>query len=190
MGRRITTLDEEFAQLFRDYEHTAFRLETLQRYAVDYETEPIRQFLAGEPMPDDPSKDDWCKMLRAGAAVGKRMARVHVVIEPLTVYLRYELGWSYPPNVAAGEDIRILPVGSEREWPDEIPFGYDFWLFDSRDLWVMAYGDEDEFLYAEHITDPVEVVRHNHIRDAALHAATEFHTYMSRHPGLLLREAS
>jgi len=32
------------------------------------------------------------------------------VVEPLTDYLRYELGWSYPPNVKAGEDIRILPA--------------------------------------------------------------------------------
>lgn len=64
MGRRIETLGDEFAQLFREFEHAAFRLETLQQYAVDYEVEPIRQFLAGAPMPDDPSKNEWCELIR------------------------------------------------------------------------------------------------------------------------------
>ncbi|SRR5690606_35734939 len=190
MGKRIETLGDEFTSLFRSFEHTAFRLETLQVYAVDYETEPIRQFLAGAPMPDDPSKDEWCGLIRDAVTAGKIMSRVHVVIEPLTDYLRYEIGWSYPPNVEAGEDIRILPLADERDWPGDLPYGYDFWLFDSRDLWVMAYGDGGEFLYAEHIDEPAEIVRHNHIRDAAMHAAMGFHAYTSRRPGLLLREAS
>lgn len=189
MGQRIETLGDDFTRLFREFKHTAFRLETLQVYAVDYEAEPIRHFLAGAEMPADPSKDDWCALIRGAEAAGKSMARVHVVAEPLSDYLRYEIGWSYPPNVDAGEDIRILPT-RPGEWPANLPEGYDFWLFDSSDLWVMAYGDEGEFLYAEHVDDPAEIVRHNHIRDAAMHAAMEFHTYMRRHPGLLLREAS
>lgn len=189
MGRRIETLGEDFTRLFREFKHTAFRLETLQAYAVDYEVEPIRQFLAGAAMPDDPSKNEWCALIRDAVAAGKTMGRVHVVVEPLTDYLRYELGWSYPPNVAAGEDIRILPV-QPGAWPPDLPEGYDYWLFDSHDLWVMAYGDGGEFLYAEHVDDPTEIVRHNQIRDAAMHAAMGFHAYTQRRPGLLLRKAS
>lgn len=189
MGKRIETLGQEFTRLFHEFKHTAFRLETLQEYAVDYETEPIRQFLAGGEMPADPSKDEWCGLIKAAVAEGKTMGRVHVVVEPLTDYLRYELGWSYAPNVDAGEDVRVLPV-QPGEWPADLPEGYDFWLFDSHDLWVMVYGDGGEFLYAEQIDDPAEIVRHNQIRDAAMHAAMDFHAYMSRRPGLLLREAS
>jgi hypothetical protein len=184
MGRRIETLGEEFTRLFHEFEHTAFRLETLQVYAVDYETEPVRQFLAGTPMPDDRSKGEWCELIRDATAAGKRMSRVHVVVEPLTDYLRYELGWSYPPNVDAGEDIRIIPV-QPGGWPTGLPEQYDFWLFDSRDLWVMAYDDQGGFLYAEQVDDPAEIVRHNYIRDAAMHAATEFRDYANRNPGLL-----
>ena len=35
------------------------------------------------------------------------MQRVHVVAEPLTEYLRFDIDWSYPLNAATGEDIRL-----------------------------------------------------------------------------------
>jgi hypothetical protein len=49
---------------------------------------------------------------------GKRLERVYVVAEPPTNYIRYELMWSYEPNVAAGEDIRILPGRPHVHWRD------------------------------------------------------------------------
>jgi hypothetical protein len=190
MGKRITTLGPEFTDLFRTFEHTAFRLETLQQYTVEYEQEPIRRFLAGEPRPDDPSKDEWCALIRDASARGKRMGRVHIVTEPLTDYLRYEIGWSYGDNVTAGEDIRIAPVQAGT-WVDGLPRDYDFWLFDSRYLWVMSYDEDGRFLFAEHIEDPAEVVRHNHMRDVAMHTAVGFTEYMHRHPDLMrLQEVS
>ena len=65
------------------------------------------------------------------------MQRVHVVVEPLTAYLRYELAWSYTPE--AGEDIRIIPVQTG-QWPAGLPgLGGDFWLFDSARLLRMHY---------------------------------------------------
>lgn len=188
MGRRIETLGDEFMELFTRFEHTAYRLETLQVYDVGYEDEPMRQFLAGGPMPGDPSKNEWCTLIRESVAAGKRMSRVHIVVEPLTDYLRYEIGWSYAPNVDAGEDIRIIPV-QPGEWPP-LPKGYDYWLFDSSELWVMTYDAEGRFLYAEHRQDPGEIVLYNHMRDAAMHAATEYHAYMRRHPDLRLQHAS
>jgi len=72
----------------------------------------------------------------AGAAV----ARVHVVIEPLTEYLRFELA-SYAPNVDAGEDVRILPVRPGEAWPVDIP-DVDFWMVDSRGVWEMSYAKD------------------------------------------------
>ena len=117
MGRRITDVaSAEFDALFTSFEHTAYRLETLQAYDVSYEVEPYQAFIAGHPRPHDPSKDQWVSMIRDAVEAGKVFQRVHVVTEPLTDYLRYELGWSYPPNVEAGEDIRILPR-SPGEWP-------------------------------------------------------------------------
>lgn len=117
MGRRITDVTSaEFDALFTGFEHTAYRLETLQAYDVSYEEEPYRAFLAGHPQPRDPAKSQWVSMIGDAVRAGKVFQRVHVVREPLTDYLRYELGWSYPPNVEAGEEIRIL-VAQAGGWP-------------------------------------------------------------------------
>ncbi|MGH3937593.1 MAG: DUF6879 family protein [Pseudonocardiaceae bacterium] len=60
-------------------------------------------------------------MIDANARAGKAVQRVQVVLEPLTDYLRFELTWGYEPNVAAGEDVRIIPVGQGGSWPDDVP---------------------------------------------------------------------
>lgn len=179
MGKRIESLDDPaFGALFTSFEHTAYRLETLQVYDVGYEEEPMRRFLAGEPPGTDPAKDEWATMVRLNMRGGKVMQRVHVVAEPLTDYLRYEISVSYAPNVDAGEDIRILTASPNHQPP------WDYWLFDSRDLWVMSYDDQGRFLHAANVTDPNEIVRHCYWRDAALHHATRYHDYVRRMPEL------
>lgn len=183
MGERIESVDsEEFGRLFTSFRHTAYRLETLQVYDVGYEAEPMRRFLAGEAEPGDQAKSEWTAMVSDAVRNGKIIQRVHIVAEPVTDYLRYEMGCSYPPNVTAGEDIRILDAGTARSLAG-LP-ALDYWLFDSRDLWIMEYGPGGEFLFTEHVTGPAEVVRHGYWRDAALHAAVPFRDYMSRMPGL------
>jgi hypothetical protein len=184
MGRRITDVaSAEFDALFAGFKHTAFRLETLQAYDVSYEIEPYRAFLAGRPRPRDAAKNAWTAMLAGAAADGKIVQRVHFVNEPLTDYLRYELEWSYPPNVEAGEDIRILPAKS-------VPPGdlsllalnrvSDYWLFDSSDLWTMQYDRDGRFLWIEQVRDPSTIVSRALWRDAALHYAIPYTDYMRR----------
>lgn len=116
-------------------------------------------------------------MIRDATGAGKVFQRVHVVEEPLTDYLRYEIGWSYAPNVAAGEDIRILPTkpGNRLALPD-----HDYWHFDSRDLWIMEYDEIGRFLFAELVTDAAAIVGHNYWRDAALHHAIPYIDYVRR----------
>ena len=100
MGRRIESVtSREFDALFTSFEHTAYRLETLQVYDVSYEVEPYQAFISGHPQPHDPAKNAWVSMIKDAVQAGKIFQRVHIVAEPLTDYLRYELGWSYPPNV-------------------------------------------------------------------------------------------
>jgi len=182
MGTRITDLDDpRFDALFANFKHTAYRLEILQVYDVSYEIEPYRAFLAGQPRPRDASKSAWTAMLKASAAAGKIMQRVHVVNEPLTDYLRYELEWSYPPNVEAGEDVRILPAC---DVPDDGPptLGNinDHWLFDSSDLWVMQYDYQGRFVSIQQVDIPESIVTANRWRDAALHYAIPYADYMRR----------
>jgi hypothetical protein len=120
VARRLVPGSAGYWELFDNFEHTAYRLETLQYYRADGEAEPLRRFLAGEPQPHDPGKDQWVTRIRAAAAAGKLMQRVHIVTEPLSDYLRYELSWSYAPNVAVGEDIRVIPAAAGT-WPAELP---------------------------------------------------------------------
>ena len=183
MGDRIDSVDsEEFGRLFASFRYTAYRLEALQWYDVSYEREPVRRFVAGDTHVTDPTKPEWVSVIRNAVSTGRRMERVHVVTEPLSEYIRYELTCSYGPNVAAGEDIRILPV-RQGEWPGDLP-REDYWLFDSSDLWSMTYDDAGAFLHADLIRDPAAIVRACYWRDAAMHQAITYDEYMRRTPGL------
>lgn len=173
----------EYRSLFDGFEHTAYRLETLQCYRDDDEAEALRSFLAGEPPGPYPGKDRWTARVRAAVAVGKVMHRVHIIAEPLTDYLRYEIYWSYSLNVAVGEDIRILPIPAG-QWPAGLP-REDYWLFDSRTLARMHYDDSGRMARIELDDDPAAVVQASAWRDAALHAATPYRDYLSRREGQL-----
>ena len=120
-------------------------------------------------------------MIKAAVEAGKIFQRVHLVTEPLTDYLRYELGWSYPPNVDARRG-HPHPAAQSGRWPC-LP-RYDYWLFDSSDLWVMEYADDGTFRWIERVEDPRMIVRHAYWRDAALHHAIPYRDYM-RHAELL-----
>ncbi|TDQ49270.1 DUF6879 family protein [Actinorugispora endophytica] len=170
--------EEEFEQLFARFRYTAFRLETLQHYSVDYEDAPFRRFLAGGQPEHSAVLSDWGEEIRAGIGEGRTYRRVHVVTEPLSDYVRFECSWGYPRNVAAGEDIRILAV-PEGEWPEGIP-RLDYWLFDSHRLLRMNYGPDGSMLTPELVEDPEQVVAANLWRDRALHLSVPFTEYQAR----------
>lgn len=135
-------------------------------YDAPDESEPLRKFLAGEP--DDLQWfEGWLDMIRAATAEGRQFARVRVVTEPLTDYSRFGVWCSQFTN-GAGEDIRYLKrdKAEAKGLPD-----YDYWLFDSHMLVRMNFDDNDAFLGAEVIEDPVVVVAHNYWRDTAWHFA-------------------
>jgi hypothetical protein len=166
----------DFGDRFKTFRYTAYRLETLQSYDVPQEEESLAAFLAGDPVSFGPSKDGWTATIANAVAAKKSMRRVHVVEEPLSDYLRYEM-LSYRPNVEAGEDVRILPVTPGR-WPN-LPLD-DYWLFDSAELWLMDYDEDGHFTGVVPVTDAVEIVMANHWRDAALHAAVPYADYVRR----------
>jgi len=158
--------DDEFDQLFRSFEHTAFRLEVRDRYDPPYETESVRKFLAGEP--DDLAwAESWHSMVREATNEGRRFSRVRVVSVPLTDYSRFGV-WGSQFTTAAGEDIRYLERG--RADAEGLP-NHDYWLFDSRALVWMHFDDTDRCVGCEVIKDPTVIVQHNYWRDAAWHHA-------------------
>src|SRR5207302_5571702 len=137
--------------------------------------------------PPGKEKRWWMGLIADALAAGRRMERVHVVKEPLTEYLRYELEWGYADSVEAGEDIRILPVADD--WPDDLP-RFAFWLFDSRRSAVMHYDDQRRFLGAELREDPETVAQHCYWRDVAWHYAIPYMKYMTERGLVAGRQAN
>ena len=145
-----TGFDEHFEQA----QSTISRLETLQNYGNSGEDPALAAFLAGQPHLITPAKREWTALVRERRAAGCVMQRVHVVTEPITDYLRFELTWGYQPNVDAGEDIRIVPVPMGQQWPPELPERTDFWLFDFSVLYALRYHQNGAWLVTEEVTDP------------------------------------
>lgn len=156
----------EFAELFRRFEHTAFRLEPRARYNVSSEIEAYRRFLRGE----DPGLDwieDWLRTIRTQTRLGKRVERVRVIDDPPSDYVRFML-WLHPYNIEAGEDIRYLEraTAARAGLPD-----YDYWLFDSRLVAKFEFTPDDQPIGVYLTDDPAEAVRHGYWRDVAWHYA-------------------
>lgn len=166
MGERLT--GEDFNNLFRYFKHTAFRLEVQPVYLVENEQVQVAAYLAGDPKPptEFPEYAAWLDQIRRLTDEGKRVARVRVLTEPPTDYLRWET-WAGQWNIQAGEDIRYMP--RSRAVEAGLPLEYDWWLFDSLRLAKMQFDPEGRPLGGEIITDPAIVVQHCAWRDLAIH---------------------
>lgn len=154
------------SDLFRDFKHTAWRLETRRGYASDRKSPKWQRFLAGEDITRDPD-NAWRENVRAQTALGKRFERVRLVDEPPTRGQEFLLA-SAPSNVAAGEDIRNLTRAQAQQL--RLP-EHDFWLFDSKILARFAFDDDDTTLGVYVTEDPADVLAACQARDAAWHHA-------------------
>jgi len=162
---------QQLADFVLGYEHTAFRLETRERYNEPEEVEPLRRFLIGEP--DYAWNEEWAAMMRQRTAAGQHMGRVRIVSEPHSDYTRFGLDLARI-NVAAGEDIRYLPRAMAKglDLPD-----HDFWLIDSSRLAILRFGEDDMLLGAEVPTNPAIIGQHCYWRDVAWHYAVPLMNY-------------
>lgn len=176
MTRRITLPDEAeaFRALFTGIQRSWFRVETLQQYNAASEREEFKEFLRGQPV--DLTPGPWQDMVRKHVAAGRCLTRVHVIEEPHSDYIRYELA-VYPVNTDAGEDVRVIPV-RRGEWPTGVP-QHDYWLLDDRDLWLMHYAEGGALQYVEQVVDPAQLAAHRRWRDAALSHSTPLADYTS-----------
>lgn len=179
MPSRITDLtDPGWRRLFTDLRSSWFRLETLQSYAVDYENDSYRQFRRTGRVDLEP--DGWQQMITDHVRARRTLQRVHVVLEPLSEYVRYEMASFYSLNGRAGEDIRILPVG--KRWPDDLPERYDYWLFDDADLWEMEYDHGGAFIAARRVDDAEQIDQCRRWRDRAVTRSVGLQEYSYRSP--------
>lgn len=153
--------------LFRDFRHTAWRLETRRGYASDRNGSKWQRWQAGVDIASEPA-DEWRRNVADQVARGKRFERVRLVDEPPTEGQQFLLA-SGIGNVAAGEDIRNMKRSDAKRLglPD-----FDFWLFDSRTLVRFVFGEDDTTLGVIVSEDPAEVVAACQARDTAWHHAT------------------
>ncbi|MBM7091045.1 hypothetical protein JTP67_21375 [Streptomyces sp. S12] len=163
------------SHLFREFRHTAWRLETRRGYASDRNSPLWPKWLAGEDVASEPA-NAWRENVRAQVDQGKRFERVRLVDDPLTQGQRFLLARA-PSNVDAGEDIRYLPrsAAGGLRLPD-----YDFWLFDSRTLARFGFDADDTTLGVYVTEDPAEVLAACQARDAAWHHAVPAEAFAQR----------
>ena len=162
---------EQLGELFRDFRHSAFRLETHQTYTMASEQPGLVRFRAGEPKPEGHNAG-WTATVRANVAAGKAMTRVKIVHRPFTDYTRFLFAWAIPANVAAGEDYRILDITDRSaELPEQ-----DFWVFDG-DLVATLNFEPDGTLRDRELVPSEESNRYLTWRDLALAEAVPFVDY-------------
>jgi hypothetical protein len=118
---------------------------------------------------------NWLAMIREATAEGRKFFRVRVVSLPLSDYTRFGLWVSQFAN-EAGDDIRYLT--RDQAEATDLP-RHDYWLFDSRKLIKMHFGDDHRFLGGEVIADPATIVQHNYWRDVAWHHAVRRNEFAS-----------
>jgi hypothetical protein len=168
-GSVSRTLDgEEWQSYFRDFEHSAFRMEVHQVYTMAFEAETLRGFLSGGSIPRG-FNTEWHETIRDHVAAGRTFQRAKLVRLPLTDYSRYLFEWIVPGNVAAGEDYRIIDV-TDREL--DIP-RQDFWLFDESVVVHLNYRPDGTQINRELLRDP-DIGQYLRWRDAAVAAGIPF----------------
>lgn len=179
------TPTEDFAAALRGYSRSYFRLETRQVYRGSGEDVWLAAFQAGAlSPPPDPEQDEWEAIQHAHRDAGHTTERVHVVVEPLTDYLRFELTWMYALNAAAGE--RIWIADATRGWPAGVPRS-DFHLFDSTVLFLGDYTPDGTWLGVTRDDRPAALAAARSARAAALKQVQPWETYIAGRPDLTAR---
>jgi hypothetical protein len=156
------------------FARSAYRLELLDWYTTPATEQRLARFLDGEKV-TAAERAAWLSTIRSARDAGKTMSRVHVIAEPLTDYLRYELA-CYESSAEAGEDIRILPAGVASGL--DLP-GFDYWLFDDERAAVMYYGERGAWLRTEIVTDPAFAASCRRWQDTAMSKAIPLNAYVA-----------
>jgi hypothetical protein len=176
----VTSLDHLAQEFDRLFIRCVYRLEALDSYDAPNERAPFAAFLAGKPV-DDGWRANWRRIAGDITASGRSMARVHVVTEPVSDYMRFMLLHGYPANVESGEDVRILGRSAAREGglPD-----MDYWLFDDDLAAVLVYDAEGTVERVEwHSREeaPQMLADCCRWRDAAMSLGQPLASYVSAH---------
>ena len=170
----------DFAACFDEFRVSAFRLETLRQYAIPAEDERIVAFRERRPLPERSVRTSpWLRRIADTTAVGKHWSRVHVVDEPLSEYVRFEMV-TYRESAQAGEDIRIT---DRRADPALDALQTDFWLFDAETdqpfAAILQYDPVGHYVGAQVMNDGPTVGACKTARDLALRYSVPLAVYLA-----------
>lgn len=153
---------------------SAFRLETLPQYLVPQEAEDFADWKAGKPiLTRTPQNNEGIARLQKDAERGFQRYRVHILDQPFTAYLGFEL-YLYLDSVAVGSEIYVADRDID---PSLSELREDFWLYDDEIAVRMIYDNEGHFLYPE-LAEDVEPYRK--MRDTALYHSEPLTNYLAR----------
>lgn len=145
---------DEFRKMTRDFQHSAFRWQTLDDYRGPAETKSLATYLSGVPKPPDHNARTY-ELARERVAQGMTMLTVKLIRRPLSDYHRYYVEWIIPDMLAAGWEQRIID-NPDRDLglPD-----FDYWLYDDSRVVVLDYDEYGVAQSAELIEEDVEQYR-------------------------------
>lgn len=164
--------EEEFAGLFRSFRLSAWRLETLDHYAITEEAADYQRFLDGRRarLSEAGWFRPWLKQIGDLTRQGKEIGRVRILAEPPSDYQRFEM-WCSQWNTAAGERIGYLTRSRAREIGLPVDAG-DWWLFDETRLVRMGFDEQGQITGKELVTASAVIDQHCEWRDLAVRYAT------------------
>lgn len=172
---------EEFDALFDTFQVSAFHLETHQTYAVSEEDERLRAFRERLPRPERSVRSSpWLRRIALTTAEGKQWSRVHLIREPLSEYLRYQL-IGYVESQAVGEEIRLASLDKH---PELAELGPDSWLFDAGTPWasgVLLRFDTSGHLLGIEAVEQAAMSERERQREIALTHSVSLAEYLVTH---------
>ncbi|TCC33861.1 hypothetical protein E0H75_42130 [Kribbella capetownensis] len=120
---------------FQNFQHSAFRLETLPTYDVPDEAAELEAYRDGRPLAERSVRTmPWLAQMAATTAEGKQWQRLRLIGATPTLYESWEVG-RYVESQACGEQIRLL----DRAEHPELAGHQDFWLFDAGTPTAVGY---------------------------------------------------
>jgi hypothetical protein len=161
VGRETST--EERMALFKNFQKSAFRLETLDQYVVTDEWPQFQAYLLGDESKNSRNKE-WTDYIRSQTEQGKSIERIHIIPRELTDYLKFEIDWAYRYSQEAGEKISFvyreaLPMPLKSL---ELP---DFWLFDDSACLIQRYNDIGSWQGSDFLRSESGLQTLRHVRD-------------------------
>ncbi|MER6381374.1 DUF6879 family protein [Streptomyces sp. NPDC001250] len=129
----------KFEELFRDCQRTAVHLETRDAYMKS--DAAFIDWQAGKSFDPAERWADWLSIVSESVSRGVEVRRARIVSTPVSEYIRFEYDVTEGLNIAAGEQVRWLP---RRNASDLLLPGNDFWVFDSRLLYLNHFDGEGE----------------------------------------------